>query len=75
MWLVNHASAAYEIPYVLKPGKTFMSMGKQTPEIERWSREARLYGVIVHSFSKRPLFLRIQTISPPSVGSSPAKLS
>jgi hypothetical protein len=75
VWLVNHAIAAYEIPYVLKPGQTFMSMGKQTRDIERWSREARLYGVILHSFGSRPLFLRIKPINPPSVGASPAKLS
>jgi hypothetical protein len=60
--IVDHAVVAYPIPYVLKPGQTFMSMAIQSTQLEQWSREFYLYGVIIHSVSRRPLTARIRPI-------------
>jgi hypothetical protein len=49
-------------PYVLEVGKEVMTLGRQDEKLEKWTREYRLYGAVYHSFSKRPLLLRIKPI-------------
>jgi len=61
--VVNHGLAAYPIPYVLRPGQTFMSLAHQDADLEKWSREMRLYGGVIHSFKKQPLLMRVRAIS------------
>lgn len=70
--IVNHAVAAYPLPYVLKAGQTFMSMVHQDATLCQWSREMRLYGVIIHSSSKRAVLARIDPISNEKVGKEAA---
>jgi hypothetical protein len=59
---VNHRVADFPLPYVLKAGKTFTSIVAQNQTVEKMSRESLLFLGIVHSFSKRPLFARVQPI-------------
>jgi hypothetical protein len=61
-FVVNHAVAAYPLPYVLPAGQTFMSMGEQTAELEKLSREKLLYLGVIHSCRERPLLARIRPI-------------
>lgn len=61
--VVKHSIAAYPIPYVLNVGEKFMSMCHQDDELEQWSRDYWLYAVIVHSFSDKPLLMRIKPIA------------
>lgn len=62
--IVNHSLAAYPIPYVFKVGETFMSMCIQTDDLVQKSKDMLLYGVVIHSFSNRPLLMRINPIQP-----------
>jgi hypothetical protein len=59
---INHGVAAYPIPHVLGAGQTFMSMARQTVEIEKRSRDHLLYIGVQHSCCDRPMFARVRPI-------------
>ena len=69
-FVVNHAVAAYPIPYVLEAGKIFTSMIEQTEKVEKLSREGLLFVGIIHSFRPRPVLARIHPIEGPAAGLS-----
>lgn len=53
----------HPLPYVLKVGELYMHMVTQTAEIEQLSRDTKLFVVVIHAFSERPLLLRIRPIA------------
>jgi hypothetical protein len=61
-FIINHAVAAYPIPYVLQAGHTFMSMAVQDEVLEKLSRESLLFVGIIHSFRDHPEFARVRRI-------------
>ncbi|BAE51958.1 hypothetical protein amb3154 [Paramagnetospirillum magneticum AMB-1] len=50
------------IPYVLKAGEQFMTLARQDSELEALTRSHQVYGAIYHTYSDKPLLLRIAPI-------------
>jgi hypothetical protein len=61
-FIVKHVSATHPIPYVLEVGKMFMSLVRQGAEIEDLSRTKLLYLAIQHSFTDKPVMIRVKPI-------------
>jgi hypothetical protein len=64
-FIVNHASHAQPIPYVLEVGRQFMSLASQTSEMEELSRTDLLYIGVIHASGAKPVFARVKPIEPP----------
>jgi hypothetical protein len=61
--LVTSGAPAHPVPSVLEVGKTFLALVQQTPDFEEWTRTMLTYIVIVHSFSRRNLLIRVPPIA------------
>jgi hypothetical protein len=61
--LVNtDGSRGNSVPHFLEPGRSFMGLAMQTPDVENRSRTDRLHIAIVHSGADKPLLYRIRPI-------------
>ena len=61
--IINHAVPGYNLPYVIEAGHTFMSLVKQSEEVEKLSRERLLFVGVIHSFRNRPVLARVRPIA------------
>lgn len=71
-WLLRRAANVFvvpdpalgQLPAQLSPGDRWTGRIKQTEELERWSRESRLYVGIHHSLAKRAKCVRVVIAQP-----------
>lgn len=61
--LVVLDASPMQLPHTLEVGKYALGMIKQTEELEQMSRTALLYCNVHHTFSEKPIVLRIQPIT------------
>lgn len=57
--LVVGPSPAQPLPFELKPGTRWIGMTFQTPDIEQLSREGKLFFLLHHSHSEKPVKRRL----------------
>jgi len=49
-----------QTPHTLEPGKVWMGLAKQTPDLLEMAKTGRLYLAIVHSHSTKPISVRVR---------------
>jgi hypothetical protein len=60
--VMNQHAQGHQVPYLLKVGEMFFYLTRQDQKIEDLSRAKRLFVQITHSFSDKPLRLRVKPI-------------